>query len=240
MDSISNFVFDGNSINGTKYNAVNLGENGGSNIAITNNTFTNISYGNNEYPQYSSGISVGKNATGVTIKDNDISMLNGKLPIYIAEDTAQVTVTFQDGDTIVAQYLVASGNPVTVPAAPVKANYTFNGWYDASGSKLEGTTYTASADATFTAQWTYNGSSSSSGGSSTPTYSGTVESSANGTVSLSPKNASKGSTVTVTVTPDEGYMLDTLTVTDKSGNAVEVTKGSDGRYTFKMPGSPSL
>ena len=77
----------------------------------------------------------------------------------------------------------------------------------------------------------------SGGGSSVTTYSVTVESVSNGTVSASSKSASKGSIVTITVTPDSGYALDTLTVTDKDGKEVELTKVNDTKYTFKMPAS---
>ena len=41
----------------------------------------------------------------------------------------------------------------------------------------------------------------------------------------------------ITVTPGEGYVLDTLTVTDKDNNTVALTKVSDTQYTFKMPAS---
>ena len=42
----------------------------------------------------------------------------------------------------------------------------------------------------------------------------------NGTITVSPKSASKGSTVTITVKPDAGYELDTLSVLDKNGDRV--------------------
>lgn len=75
------------------------------------------------------------------------------------------------------------------------------------------------------------------GGSYTPTYSVTVDKTENGSVTVSPKNASKGSAVTITVKPDKGYELDTLRVTDKNGARVKVTEKSDGKFTFTMPGS---
>ena len=56
-----------------------------------------------------------------------------------------------------------------------------------------------------------------------------------GSVSVSPRNAAKGSTVTVTARPDEGYALKKLTVTDSRGNALDLTGQSDGTYTFTMP-----
>lgn len=59
----------------------------------------------------------------------------------------------------------------------------------------------------------------------------------NGSLSVSPSRASKGTKVTITVKPDAGYELDALTVTDKSGKVVELTKVSDGKYTFTMPAS---
>ena len=43
----------------------------------------------------------------------------------------------------------------------------------------------------------------SSGGSGSTTYAVSVETATNGTVSVSPRNASKGATVTITVTPNE-------------------------------------
>jgi len=74
-----------------------------------------------------------------------------------------------------------------------------------------------------------------SGSSSDPTYSVTVDKTENGSVTVSPKNASKGDTVTVTVKPDSGYVLETLTVTDKNGNELTLKDKGDGKYTFTMP-----
>ena len=52
----------------------------------------------------------------------------------------------------------------------------------------------------------------------------------NGTVTA-PSDTEKGETVTLTVTPDEGYKLETLTVTDKDGNPVAL----DETNSFVMP-----
>ncbi|MBP3509325.1 YDG domain-containing protein [Oscillibacter sp.] len=56
-----------------------------------------------------------------------------------------------------------------------------------------------------------------------------------GKISVSPKSATKGSTVTITVDPDDGYELDKLTVKDKNGNKLPVTTKGNGKYTFEMP-----
>ena len=75
----------------------------------------------------------------------------------------------------------------------------------------------------------------SSGGVST--YAITVDSAKNGDVTSNHKTASKGTTVTLTVEPDKGYTLETITVTDKNGDEIELTNKGDGKYTFKMPAS---
>lgn len=65
----------------------------------------------------------------------------------------------------------------------------------------------------------------------------TPDSTENGSVSASRKNASRGTVVTVTVQPEAGYVLETLTVTDKNGNVLELTDKGNGQFTFIMPGS---
>ena len=73
------------------------------------------------------------------------------------------------------------------------------------------------------------------GGSSyTPSYTVSVDKTVNGTITVSPKSASKGDTVTITVKPDKGYELDTLKVLDKNGDKVKLTE-KNGKYTFTMP-----
>ena len=61
----------------------------------------------------------------------------------------------------------------------------------------------------------------------------TVGSVSNGTVTANNAIAETDSTVTLTVTPEEGYELDTLTVT-WSGGAV-MTEGTGNTYSFTMP-----
>ena len=79
-------------------------------------------------------------------------------------------------------------------------------------------------------------SSSSSSSSSRPSYPITTpDKTENGSVNISSTSAKRGSTVTITVTPDAGYVLDELTVTDKDGKDVALTKKSDTEYTFVMP-----
>ena len=58
-----------------------------------------------------------------------------------------------------------------------------------------------------------------------------------GSISISPSKASEGETVTVTVKPDDGYTVETVTVTDQNGNKIPVTNLGNGKFTFKMPDS---
>ena len=94
---------------------------------------------------------------------------------------------------------------------------------------------------TVTVNWKANGSSSGGGGGGgggsvsipdTKIPTGIYE---HGTVTVSPESASKGDTVTITATPDKGYTLESLTVLDKDGKALELTDKDGGKYTFVMP-----
>ena len=142
-----------------------------------------------------------------------------------------VTLDYADGETANSLYTVTEGTELTLPT-PSRSGYTFEGWYD--GSSRVSSPYKVTKDVILTAEWDYNGSSSSSGSTR---YTVSVEDTDNGSVKVSPTRASKGSTVTVTVKPDEGYELDELTVTDKNGDSVKLTDKGDGKYTFQMPAS---
>lgn len=83
-----------------------------------------------------------------------------------------------------------------------------------------------------------NNSSSSGGGSSTPRYAVTVpDKTENGSLSVTPKNAKRGSSVTITATPDKGYEVDDIVAKDAKGNKLTLKDNGDGTYTFTMPAS---
>ncbi len=73
------------------------------------------------------------------------------------------------------------------------------------------------------------------GGFSAPSYSVSVDDVKHGTVTVSPKSASKGDTVTITATPDKGYELSGIKVIDQNGRKVKLTDKGSGKYTFTMP-----
>ena len=106
------------------------------------------------------------------------------------------------------------------------------GWYNGNAKWNFDTPVTENL--TLTAKWEKIHTSAPSA----PRYDVAVSDGAHGSVSVSPKSASKGSTVTVTVTPDKGYTLETLTVTDRNGSALNLTDRGNGKYTFTMPSGP--
>ena len=121
-------------------------------------------------------------------------------------------------------------------------------WVDKDGKVLDPATTEVKANTAY--QWKFTPDSknydpiegsitlyyvSTGGGGSTTYPVSTPSKTENGSVSVSPKNASRGDTVTITVKPDDGYVLDDLTVTDKNGNDLKLTDKGNGKYTFTMP-----
>ncbi len=145
--------------------------------------------------------------------------------IYCATPGASIYYT-TDGTTPTSTGTIYSGaisltSTTTIKAIAVKADMNDS----------------AVAEATFTRRSSSGGGGGGGGGGSvsipdTKIPTGIYE---HGTVTVSPKSASKGDTVTITATPDKGYTLESLTVLDKDGKALALTDKGGGRYTFTMP-----
>lgn len=126
------------------------------------------------------------------------------------------------------------GTSVTLTATN-NPGYRFVGWVESGTTVSTNPNYTfvANSNRSLTAQFDRI---SSGGGSSDPTYSITLPSRVTGgELKLSRRYAEKGETVTISAIPDEGYELDTLTVTDSKGNEIDLTHKGGNEYTFKMP-----
>ncbi len=139
-------------------------------------------------------------------------------------------VTYMDGEDVYAMQVV--NGKASAPDTPVKSGYRFVGWYNGNAKWDFDTPVTENL--TLTAKWEKIHTSAPSA----PRYDVAVSDGAHGSVTVSPKSASKGSTVTVTVTPDKGYALETLTVTDKNSSALDLTDKGGGKYTFTMSSGP--
>ena len=142
------------------------------------------------------------------------------------------TVAFDtNGGSAVAPVTVDAGSTVTKPADPTKSGYTFGGWYMENTYENPYDFHAAvTGSLTLYAKWNaivY----------SDPTYAVSAPAAENGSVTVSPKNASAGSTVTITVKPDSGYVLETISATDRNGNDLKLTDRGNGKYTFTMPTS---
>ena len=159
-----------------------------------------------------------------------VASIDGVMYPTLAEAVANV----DSGKTIKLETDCAEAVTVsrTVKFTLDKNSHAFTGSIKAGSYTTVTATGTELVEYTFTYSRPYSGSSSYD-----PTYSVTVDKTENGSVTVSPKSASKGSTVTITVKPDSGYVLETLTVTDKNGDELKLTDKGNGKYTFTMPGS---
>ena len=147
-----------------------------------------------------------------------------KLTVSGAPTEGSVNVTCDNGITV-----NNDGGTFTATLPNETKTYTFTANYTGATNG----NYNDDNSAKCTVAVTRHSSGSSS---SNPTYSVTTPSASNGSVTVSPKNASKGDRVTVTVKPDSGYEIGSVTVLDSKGNELKLTDKGDGKYTFTMPG----
>lgn len=104
----------------------------------------------------------------------------------------------------------------TVPENPVRTGYTFAGWMPTLDAITEDTAYTA--------QWTKN------------SYTITKTSPQNGSFTVSGENAVAGDTIIISdITPDNGYEVDTVTVTKTGDTNIKHTVTNN---SFEMPEYP--
>ena len=125
-----------------------------------------------------------------------------------------------------SDFIAPTNEVFTTPNEP-----KFEGWSDGSNIYQPGESVPSDITS-LTAVW----QSSGSGGGSSSGYSVNVPSKVeNGSVSVSPRHAGRGDAVSITVKPKDGYVLETLKVTDQKGNELPLTDNGDGKYTFAMP-----
>lgn len=163
--------------------------------------------------------------------------------------TAEKTlVKFKDGDGRLCNvFYVNAGDTITVPEAPAKTGYTFQGWYRGNESLSAGTTYVVPEDdnhvIVFNAKWIGDTFKLHVDGQNCEsiklTYKGTVNEAIdnNNLPSLE-----AGSPVSVAVEPKSGFAVSEVYYTTNEeidGSVVTVktpvAADQNGRYSFKMP-----
>ena len=88
-----------------------------------------------------------------TFADDEVT---ADMTLYAKWTPIMYTITFNSqGGSAVAAINIAHGSPVTAPAAPTRADYTFNGWFTAAtdGTKVA-FPFAATSALTLYAQWT--------------------------------------------------------------------------------------
>lgn len=163
----------------------------------------------------------------ITLNKTQLSLVKGAtetLAATVLPTTAtDKTVTWKSSDTAVAT--VKDGIVTAVAAGNATITAT-------AGGK------TAICAVTVTNPSNSGSSSGGGGGSSTPRYAVTVpDKTENGSLSVTPKNAKRGSDVTITATPDKGYEVGDIVAKDAKGNKLTLKDNGDGTYTFTMPAS---
>lgn len=176
----------------------------------------------------------------VVTSASGVSVISSAATLTVTKKTEPTTYTITaDVDpagagTVSGGGTYADGDTVTLTATP-NSGYRFVGWMESGTTMSTNTNYTfvANSNRSLTVQFDRI---SSGGGDSDPTYSITLPSRVTGgELKLSRRYAEKGETVTLTAVPDEGYELDTLTITDSKGNEIDLTHKGGNEYTFKMP-----
>ena len=178
---------------------------------------------------------------------NDLlASVNKYFHSYVAGDTPpepeEFTITFDaSGGTTPAPQTTVKGRLTSLPVS-TRYGYDFLGWYTADGDRVT-TSTVFTADATLYARWDRHDSGDSSdhparpSQPSAPSYAVSTVDADNGEVDVDLSRVQAGEEVTITATPDEGYEVETVTVTDRGGEEINVTEAGDGAYTFEMPDS---
>lgn len=151
-------------------------------------------------------------------------------------------VTVQDdgnGTASASSAAATEGTEITLTATP-STGYHFKEWQVVSGAVTIAENKFTMPGSAVTVKAIFEAdapiSSGSGGGYDPPaSHSITIPATAHGTVTASPTSASRGTAVTLTAVPEDGYVLDTLTVTGRDGRKLELTGEGGGRYGGRLP-----
>ena len=178
-----------------------------------------------------------------TIEGNVLTFVNDKgfSTFEITKDTRSATVKFGSVERKFTPVDVGTALPTAAaPSGQRFAGWTFEG-IEGTFTILTDDLLTSLAEKEGTITATASFVDAASGGSGSSDVSGdyiiSVNKTAGGKVTVNPGRADKGDEVTITAIPNDGYVLQSLTVTDKDGDTVRVSSEGRDKYTFTMPGS---
>ena len=178
--------------------------------------------------EFSGEVTNNKTISGGTFSETVINGEGGTIAEGVSITELKFIVTFDNEGTRTTA-IIDNGGKLNEPTVQTKEGYRFDGWYTENTYENPYDFHAAvTGSLTLYAKWNaivY----------SDPTYAISAPTAENGKVTVSPRYAERGERVTVTLTPDEGYELESLTVTDSRGNELTLTDKGDGRYTFTMP-----
>lgn len=97
-----------------------------------------------------------------TLFEDNIYSIAADLALFAKWNPHSYKVTFKNGDDIVDEKTVKTGDSLTVAAAPKKDGYAFSGWYRENVRIIDGYVWNIDGDAVLTARWveeakTFNG-----------------------------------------------------------------------------------
>jgi len=140
-----------------------------------------------------------------------------------ASNKTVVLTMYKNGDWATK----ANGGYATLASNQIPTGMTPNNGYKSGAWNTQpNTTTSLNTDTTYTYVCGNNGY-----------YNVTVEKPNNGSLTSDKTVAQENEIVTLNVSPDTAYKLVSLSVKDKNGNIVTLTKVNDSKYTFKMPAS---
>lgn len=168
----------------------------------------------------------------VTLSSSTLSLAKG--------ETAQLTMLAHPGNAIVESVVWESGNTAV-------ATVDESGVVTAIGAGTATITVTVNGGTTATCTVTVEADTPTPPETpdqpvgpvtpSSPAFPPDISDPDNGIVTVSPVNPREGDEVTITPLPDEGKMVDDVSVVDSDGNPVEVVDNGDGTFGFTQPDS---
>ena len=139
------------------------------------------------------------------------------------EADLSIAITLEEGGLVYSQLTNTAVDALIKNAAKDDAGgFTIEGINDDNGDPL-----------VFDIEYSYYVEESVE--SSTPTYRPIIDDTDNGTVSVRPSRPERGDKVTIIAKPDDGYIVDEVSVVDRDGDKVDVTANTNGTYSFIQP-----